>query len=231
MGTAPDHGNLSNVVVIYKGNQKNSRSPSSYRPISLANSIYKVFACMIQQRLSHSIDYLLHPNQIWFRATPSLHPTFPLEATHRDFRTSFHFLVYPLSGLVTSIWLHWPPTPCGSPPQIWYPPFTRPRAVMALYHNAKFLVTDPTCDSSSYLLSRGIRQGCPLYLFITIVSALTDLHSFFQYSLDIFIHTPTYRCWICRRHTSHRSDQWYSLPPFTSSPTFSSKNWSSPQWI
>ena len=63
MGTAPDHGNLSNVVVIYKDNQKNSRSPSSYRPISLANSIYKVFACMIQQRLSHSIDYLLHPNQ------------------------------------------------------------------------------------------------------------------------------------------------------------------------
>ena len=39
-GIAPDHWKLSKVVMIYKGNQKNSRSPSSCRPISLANSIY-----------------------------------------------------------------------------------------------------------------------------------------------------------------------------------------------
>ena len=29
-GTAPDHWKLSKVVMIYKGNQKNSRAPSSY---------------------------------------------------------------------------------------------------------------------------------------------------------------------------------------------------------
>ena len=51
-GTAPDHWKLKEVV---KGNQKNRRSPSSYRPISLAISIYKVYACMLQQRLAHSI--------------------------------------------------------------------------------------------------------------------------------------------------------------------------------
>ena len=39
-GTTPDDWKLSKVVMIYKGNQKNSRSPSSCRPISLANSIY-----------------------------------------------------------------------------------------------------------------------------------------------------------------------------------------------
>ena len=62
-GTAPDHWKLSKVVMIYKGNQKNSRSPSSYRPISLANSVCKVYACMLQQRLAHSIDHLLHTHQ------------------------------------------------------------------------------------------------------------------------------------------------------------------------
>ena len=32
LGTAPDHWKLSKVVMIYMGNQKNSRSPSSYSP-------------------------------------------------------------------------------------------------------------------------------------------------------------------------------------------------------
>ena len=71
-GTAPDHWKLGKVVMISKGNQKNSRSPSSFRPISLANSIYKVYACMLQQRLAHSIDHLLHTNQYGFRAGRSI---------------------------------------------------------------------------------------------------------------------------------------------------------------
>ena len=58
--------------MICKGNQKNSRSPSSYRPISLANSIHKVYACMLQQGLAHSIDHLLHPNQYGFQARGSI---------------------------------------------------------------------------------------------------------------------------------------------------------------
>ena len=71
-GTAPDHWKLSKVVMICKGNQKNSRSPSSSRPISLASSKYKVYACMLQQRLAHSIDQFLHPNQYGFRAGHSI---------------------------------------------------------------------------------------------------------------------------------------------------------------
>ena len=72
--------------MIYKGNQKNSRSPSSYRPVSLANSIYKVYACMLQQRLAHSIDHLLHTHQYGFRAgrfmsTPLFLPTLPLHGS------------------------------------------------------------------------------------------------------------------------------------------------------
>ena len=98
--------------MIYKGNQKKSRSPSSYRPISLANSIYKVYACMIQQRLSHSIDHLL-PNQYGFRAKRSLStPFFSCDdlpkysnATPRPYISSSWFGHKPLTSLATRILL------------------------------------------------------------------------------------------------------------------------------
>ena len=59
------------MVMIYKGNQKNSRSPSSSRPISLANSIYKVYACA-PTTPCHSIGQFLHPNQYGFRSGRSI---------------------------------------------------------------------------------------------------------------------------------------------------------------
>ena len=61
---------------------------------------------------------------------------------------------------------------------------------LALYQNGRFFVTDPSGDSPSFPLARGIRQGCPLspYLFIIVLSALTaDLRSFFQ---EILSYTP-----------------------------------------
>ena len=57
------------------------------------------------------------------------------------------------------------------------------QAIMVLCHNAKFVLANPTGHSASFILSRGIRQGCPLspYLFIIVLSALTtDLHSLFS---------------------------------------------------
>ena len=61
---------------------------------------------------------------------------------------------------------------------------------MTLYQNCQFFVTDPSGDSPYFPLARGIRQGCPLspYLSIIVLSALTsDLHSFFH---EIFSYTP-----------------------------------------
>ena len=70
--SAPSHWKLSKVVMLYKGNNKDSRSPSSYRPLSLANCIFKVYASMIQSRLAHYLDHRLQPQQFGFRAGRSI---------------------------------------------------------------------------------------------------------------------------------------------------------------
>ena len=57
--------------MIYKGKGKDPRSPSSYRPISLANSFYKLYASMLQHRIASSIDYILSPHQFGFRKSRS----------------------------------------------------------------------------------------------------------------------------------------------------------------
>ena len=104
-------------------------------------------------------------------------------ATPRPYISSSWIGHKPLTPLATSILLQ-------PSPDMVFPLFSSKQAMMSLYQNAKFFVTDPTGDSSSFLLSRGIRQGCPLspYLFIIALSALTtDLHSFFQ---EIFSYTP-----------------------------------------
>ena len=66
-GYAPEHWKLAKVVMLFKGGTKNSRSPSSYRPISLVNTIYKLYATLLQQRLSASLEPHLSPQQFGFR--------------------------------------------------------------------------------------------------------------------------------------------------------------------
>ena len=70
---------------------------------------------------------------------------------------------------ISSSWIgHKPLTPLANSillqpsPDMVFSLFSSKQAMMSLYQNAKFFVTDPTGDSSSFLLSRGIRQGCPI---------------------------------------------------------------------
>lgn len=64
-GTLPiENFNLTDLVLIAKGNDQTS--PSNYRPISLNNSIYKVFAKILSKRSSAVLPNLTSPYQCAF---------------------------------------------------------------------------------------------------------------------------------------------------------------------
>ena len=154
-------------------------------------------------------------------------------------RTPLHVLIYIFFGLVTILRFHWPPASCCSPPQIWYSLSTRPSNYGTLPECSFFSDTDPTGDSSSFLLSRGIRQASPQPLPLHHRSLGTHNRSpllfprnFLLYTLDFFIHTHLL--------TWNMLMTQFSLPvimiPSADFYIFSNTwphelNWSSPQWI
>ena len=130
---------LAKVVMIFKSTNKNSRHPSSYRPDSLANSIYKIYAAMLQQRLCKAIDPLLQPNQL-IRLSPtkiSCGASFPHQKTHRKFWTAHHFAIYLVPWLVTGFRQYWACACSNGSATIWSNTYFV-QAIRALYHQAKF---------------------------------------------------------------------------------------------
>ena len=61
-GTIPSSWSHATVVAIFKG-KGDDTDPSSYRPISLLNATYKVYAAMIQARLASTFDDKLRSTQ------------------------------------------------------------------------------------------------------------------------------------------------------------------------
>ena len=57
--------------MLVKKIQQDTRDLSNYRPISLTNTMYKIFASLIQQRLSHFFDERIRSTQFGFRAKRS----------------------------------------------------------------------------------------------------------------------------------------------------------------
>ena len=64
--TVPDSWALSEVVMSVKKIQYDTRDLSNYRPISLTNSMYKIFASLIQKRLAHHFDGKIRSTQFGF---------------------------------------------------------------------------------------------------------------------------------------------------------------------
>ena len=67
----PDTWLFSEVVMLVKNHQKDIRSLSNYRPISLTNVSYKIFASMLQSRLELYADSRLRNTQYGFRKNRS----------------------------------------------------------------------------------------------------------------------------------------------------------------
>ena len=77
------------VVMLPKPNTQDPLSPSSYRPISLTQSMYKVYATLLRTRLKKALDPHLRPSQFGFRPSKSAHqPIFVLRRTLELFERS-----------------------------------------------------------------------------------------------------------------------------------------------
>ena len=65
----PDELELAQVVTLYK--KGNVEDPSNYRPISLLQSLYKIYVSVIRNRMIEGIDERILSNQYGFRAKKS----------------------------------------------------------------------------------------------------------------------------------------------------------------
>eukprot|EP00975_Prorocentrum_lima_P006909 1484463-Prorocentrum_lima.AAC.1 len=68
-GSTPDHLTDAQVVLIYKKGDTNKFE--NYRPISLLNSLYKIYAALLKLVLEEHIEHKLDPMQYGFRARKS----------------------------------------------------------------------------------------------------------------------------------------------------------------
>ena len=65
----PTETEIARVVTIYK--KGNPEFPSNYRPIALLQTIYKLYARMVQNRLAESIDARVWKTQYGYRRNKS----------------------------------------------------------------------------------------------------------------------------------------------------------------
>ena len=69
--SVPSSWKTADIVMIFKGKKKDPTLPTSYRPISLINTVYKIYASMLHHRLKTAIDDHISPVQFGFRAGKS----------------------------------------------------------------------------------------------------------------------------------------------------------------
>ena len=95
-GSVPNECKEAIVVSIYKGTGADT-DPANYRPISRLNSIYKLFAAMLQSRLATQHESRIRATQYCFRPKRgTMHPLFILrramewsEVTHTPLQFLF----------------------------------------------------------------------------------------------------------------------------------------------
>ena len=172
--STPDSWALSEVVMLVKKIQNDTRDLSNYRPISLTNSMYKIFASLLQMRLSYYFDDRIRSTQFGFRAKHST--TQPIHIMRRILEVverqqhSLHLLFLDWSKAFDSVSFH----SIESALLYFGVASALIKAILSLYSSPKFIIRDAGFSSELSSQTRGLRQGCPLspYLFNFILSHL-----------------------------------------------------------
>ena len=189
--TVPDSWKEAFVVSIYKGKGSDS-DPANYRPISLLNTFYKIYAALLQKRLAISHDGKLRSTQYGFRSRRSTNdPLFilrraqdlsiktgtPLCLLFLDWKMAFDKLDHrSMATALKRIGVH----------------RHYVDIISDLYTQQTFTIRGTNGESVTATPHTGIRQGCPLspYLFIMVMSVL--FHDVDQRLLTAGIPTNTW---------------------------------------
>ena len=172
--SSPAAFNKAVVAMLPKPNQKDPSAPGANRPISLTQSLYKLYTSLLHLRLRGPLDGKLRPSQYGFRARRStsqpLHMVRRIIELYERQGQSLHVVSLDWSKAFDTIShdaIRISLNRLGVPEPLI-------QAIMALYSDPQFTVRDTYSESSSLPQCRGVRQGCPLspLLFIAILTCV-----------------------------------------------------------
>jgi len=172
LGTLPDSLKLANVVLIHKKGKLDD--PANYRPISLLDSILKIYCIMLRIRIQDGVEHLLHDEQYGFR---------PKRSTSQPLFTIRRLAEMAEEGQIPSViaFLDWEKAFDSLNHQALFQILDRmkfPKQIIdqikAIYSGPLFKVLDPNGNSDAHHQSQGIRQGCTIspYLFNLVMHTL-----------------------------------------------------------
>ena len=169
----PAEWKRAHIVTIFKGKGSPS-DPASYRPISLLNTFYKIYAALLQRRLSQQHDQYLRQTQYGFRGKRSTSDPIFILRRAQDLAiktgTPLHFL-----------FLDWKMAFDKLDREAMCISLTRlgvhrqyVNIIKDLYTDQTFTIKGPRGESTTATPHTGIRKGCPLspYLFIMVMTVL-----------------------------------------------------------
>jgi hypothetical protein len=173
-GELPESWSVAKIICIFKKGY--SPLPENYRPISLLDAIYKLYAQLILNRMQQQVDQRLRKTQYGFRAARStsdpihmirrLQDLFkqkssPLHLFFMDWKQAFDKVEH--SALRASLQRIGIPIPMIE-------------AIMSMCKAPLFFVAEAGNESPTFKASTGIRQGCPLspFLFIIVLTLLFE---------------------------------------------------------
>jgi len=174
----PTECEIARIVSIYK--KGNPELPENYRPIALLQSIYKIYASMIQNRLATALDNRVWKTQYGFRRNKSTSQPIAIVRRIQDYMEASR-------DPIILLFLDWEKafdnvdhTELLKAIFRFNVPDKINRIIATFYNNPRFLIQDQLGDSSIRKQKTGIRQGCPLspYLFVLLMTILFhDVHT------------------------------------------------------